>query len=78
MIKILMKTILAILVLVIAVPTRAHAYQPDAPFLMYQNINKEKWTDEDFQIAKKLSALRNKFKKRPNIIYILADDVGWG
>ena len=78
MIKIFMKTILTILVLVIAVPLSVHAYQSDAPFLMDQKINKKKWADEDFQIAKKLSALRDKFGKRPNIIYILADDVGWG
>jgi arylsulfatase len=78
MIKILIKTILTILIFVIAVPLNVHAFQSDAPFLMHQKNNKKKWADEDFQIAKKLSALRDKFRKRPNIIYILADDVGWG
>lgn len=50
----------------------------DAPFQAYQKKHKDKWAKEDKEIDKKLSELKKKFKKTPNIIYILADDVGWG
>ena len=56
----------------------AAAFQPDAPFLAYQEKNKDKWAQEDKIINDKLAALEQKFGKKPNIIYILADDVGWG
>ena len=56
----------------------ARAVQPDAPFVESAKRNRAKWIAEDKQIDAKLSALRKKFGKRPNIIYILADDVGWG
>lgn len=36
--------------------------------------NREKWAAEDKQIDAKLAALQKRFGKRPNIIYILADD----
>jgi arylsulfatase len=52
--------------------------QFDAPFLALQEKNAAKWSGEDQQIEQKLAALRERFGKRPNIIYILADDVGWG
>jgi arylsulfatase len=56
----------------------AQAVQPDAPFVEAQKKNKQKWAAEDQQIDGKLAALRQRFGKSPNIIYILADDVGWG
>ncbi len=56
----------------------ANAFQADAPFLAYQEKNKDKWAQEDKIINEKLAALEQKFGKKPNIIYILADDVGWG
>lgn len=56
----------------------ATAFQPDAPFLAHQEKNKAKWAQEDEIIDEKLAALEQKFGKKPNIIYILADDVGWG
>ncbi|MHC4570875.1 MAG: sulfatase-like hydrolase/transferase [Planctomycetota bacterium] len=52
--------------------------QFDAPFLKFQQKNKAKWAQEDKVINKKLAALERRFGKKPNIIYILADDVGWG
>ena len=56
----------------------AVAYQPDAPYVDLAEKNRDKWDAEDRRIDQKLDALRQKFGKRPNIIYILADDVGWG
>ena len=52
--------------------------QFDAPFLEFKKKNKGKWAAEDKKINRKLAALEKKFGKKPNIIYILADDVGWG
>jgi arylsulfatase len=60
------------------VPATARALQPDAPFLEAQKKHERDWAAEDAQIEQKLEALRQRFGKRPNIIYILADDVGWG
>ena len=54
------------------------AFQPDAPFLVAQQRNQDKWAAADSTIDGKLAALEQKFGKKPNIIYILADDVGWG
>jgi arylsulfatase len=56
----------------------ANAQQFDAPFLAYQEKNKAKWAQEDTVINEKLTALEQRFGKKPNIIYILADDVGFG
>jgi arylsulfatase len=54
------------------------AAQFDAPYNALQERNKDKWAAEDKQINTKLAALEKRFGKKPNIIYILADDVGWG
>ena len=56
----------------------ARAVQPDAPFIEHAKKNQAKWIAEDRQIDARLETLRKRFGKRPNIIYILADDVGWG
>jgi arylsulfatase A-like enzyme len=54
------------------------AYQPDVPYLKLAERNKAKWAAEDKQIDARLAALEKRFGKKPNIIYVLADDVGWG
>jgi arylsulfatase len=56
----------------------ALAQQFDAPFLAYQQRHQERWQQQDRQIDEKLEALQQKFGKKPNIIYILTDDIGWG
>ena len=56
----------------------AYAAQFDAPFIALEKRNKDKWAAEDKQINEKLAALEKRFGKKPNIIYILTDDVGWG
>ncbi len=66
-------------VLLVAVkPTISHAFQADGPFLAYQKRNATAWAAADKQIDAKLAALEKKFGKKPNIIYILTDDIGWG
>ena len=59
-----------------AIPVSAQ--QHDAWYYESLKRNKRSWTQEDKQVAEKLRALEKRFGKKPNIIYILADDVGWG
>ena len=74
-----MNTKLSLLILTVySVVFTAFAYQPDAPFVKAAEINKAKWKFEDSQVDSKLEDLEKRFGKKPNIIYILADDVGWG
>ncbi|MGD9261986.1 MAG: sulfatase-like hydrolase/transferase, partial [Desulfobacterales bacterium] len=54
------------------------AAQFDAPYYKLQEKNKDKWAAEDEQLDAKLAALEKKFGKKPNIIFILTDDIGWG
>ncbi len=54
------------------------AAQFDAPFLKVLEDNKTKWSKEDKSLDEKLAALEKKFGKKPNIIFILSDDIGWG
>ncbi len=64
--------------LVVLSASVAPAIQPDAPFMDLAKKNRDRWIQEDRQINGKLAALESRFGKKPNIIYILADDVGWG
>lgn len=54
------------------------AQQFDAPFYAYEKRNIEKWETQDKAVDERLKALEKKFGKKPNIIYILTDDIGWG
>ena len=54
------------------------AAQFDAPYQVAEKKNKEKWSAKEKQISEKLAALEKKFGKKPNIIMVLSDDVGWG
>jgi len=54
------------------------AQQFDAPYYDLQKQNKDKWAAEDKQIDAKLAELEKRFGKKPNIVYILPDDIGWG
>lgn len=55
-----------------------HAYQADQPFMNKQKVQAESWGREDKLVDKRLAELKQKYGKKPNIIYILADDIGWG
>jgi hypothetical protein len=48
----------------------------DAPFTELKAKNEAKWSAEDAIVKGKLKTLQKKFNKRPNIIYILSDDIG--
>ena len=56
----------------------AEAIEPDGPHLEFAQRNAEAWAAEDTEIDAKLAALEERFGKKPNIIYILTDDIGWG
>lgn len=59
-------------------PSAGLALEPDAPFEALQAQNAEEWRSADKQVDGRLDALHKRFGKRPNIVYILADDIGWG
>lgn len=61
-----------------AIAAPASSFEPDGPHLANAQRNAETWAAEDAEIDAKLAALEEKFGKKPNIIYILTDDVGWG
>lgn len=54
------------------------AQQNDAPYYWLHERNAEAWAAEDKAIDRKLAELEAKFGKKPNIIYILTDDIAWG
>ena len=76
--KTLSTVIMAVAIFMIGLPIQVQAAQFDTPYYALEKRNKPKWAEEDKQIDQKLAALEKKFGKKPNIIYILADDVGWG
>ncbi len=69
---------LSLLVGVALIVGDASAQQFDAPYYVEAKKQQKRWADDDQKVDARLAALRKKFGKRPNIIYILADDVGWG
>ena len=55
----------------------AFAIQPDAEYLVREKQFGEQWAADDKQVQDKLTALEKKFGKKPNIVFILADDIGY-
>ena len=68
----------ALLGLGLTVAPVAHSAQFDAHHYDLKDRKQAQWAAEDKDIDARLAALEKKFGKKPNIIYILADDVGWG
>ena len=71
-----MSALLAALLGILVEPALGH--QPDGPFLAYQAKQGASWEEEDRALDERLQSLKKRFGKTPNIIYILADDIGWG
>jgi len=65
------------LLLMMALPSVSNAIQPDAEYLVREKQFGEQWAADDKQVQNKLAALEKKFGKKPNIVYILADDIGY-
>jgi arylsulfatase len=65
------------LVMVLTIPLAALAIQPDAEYLVREKQFGKEWAAEDKQVQQKLTALEKKFGKKPNIVFILADDIGY-
>ena len=66
------------LVIAVGLVSTAFAAQFDAPYYEFQKKHGAEWAKEDSAIDAKLAALEKKFGKKPNIIYILTDDIGHG
>ena len=56
----------------------ADAFEADGPYLQFKERNAAAWAEQDKEIDAKLAALEQRTGKKPNIIYILTDDIGWG
>ncbi|MGB0258962.1 MAG: sulfatase-like hydrolase/transferase, partial [Coraliomargarita sp.] len=54
------------------------AQQHDAPYYWLEEQKADTWAIEDKAIDAKLAELEAKHGKKPNIIYILTDDIAWG
>ena len=65
------------LLLIAALPSISNAIQPDAEYLVREKQFGEQWASEDKQVQDRLAALEKKFGKKPNIVFILADDIGY-
>ena len=49
----------------------------DAEYVRMEQQFGEQWQADDVLVREKLAALEAKFGKKPNIVYILADDIGY-
>ena len=71
--------LLVFAIFVIAFPAHLKAAPVfDGYFQVQQKKNAQAWAAEDKAINQRLAQLEKRFGKKPNIIYVLSDDVGWG
>lgn len=61
-----------------SLPIDLVAAQFDAPYYELEKRHGAEWAQQDQMIDAKLAELESKYGKKPNIIYILTDDIGWG
>ncbi len=66
------------LIIAVGLVSTSFAAQFDAPYYEFKKQHGAEWAKEDKAIDAKLAALENKFGKKPNIVYILTDDIGHG
>ena len=76
--KILFTMFMVTVGITLIIPLNAISAQFDAPYYAFEKRNKDNWAKQDQEIEEKLAALEKRFGKKPNIIYILTDDIGWG
>ncbi len=65
------------LLMMAALPSVANAQQHDAEYYRQEARFGDEWAADDQQVREKLAALEERFGKKPNIVYILADDTGY-
>ncbi len=65
------------LLLIVGLPSVASAVQQDAEYYVQEKRFGAQWAVENKQVREKLATLESKFGKKPNIVYILADDIGY-
>ena len=66
----------AVVALMTLVSGAAHAIEPDGPHIEFAKRNATIWAEQDKTIDAKLTALEKQTGKKPNIVYILTDDIG--
>ena len=66
-----------ILLLMTVLPSISSAIKPVAEYLVRERQFGEQWAAEDKQVQDRLAALEKKFGKKPNIVFILADKIGY-
>jgi hypothetical protein len=66
------------LIITVGLVSTSFGVQFDAPYYELKKKHGTEWTKQDKAIDVKLAALEKKFGKKPNIIYILTDDIGYG
>ena len=76
--KTLFKMVIVICAVSLVIPFSSFAAQFDAPYNKLEKKHGAEWAKEDKAIDAKLAALEKKFGKKPNIIMVLSDDIGWG
>lgn len=76
--SLLKSTALGGLAVLLVCSTSVGAYVPEANHADDIAKHGKVWTEEDKAIDKQLAALEKKHGKKPNIIYVLTDDIGWG
>ena len=67
-----------LLALAVGFACTSFAAQFDAPYQELEKKHAAEWAKEDKSIDAKLAELEKKFGKKPNIIMVLSDDIGWG